>query len=32
MLGEILGLSEGGENRCEGGGDIGCVRERGEEG
>ena len=29
---EIFCFSEGGENRCEGGGDIGCVRERGEEG
>ena len=27
-VGEILGLSEGGENRSEGGGGICCVRGR----
>ena len=31
-MGEIFGVSEGGENRGEGGEDIGCVRGRGEQG
>jgi len=31
-VGEIFGVSEGGENRGEGGGDILCVRRREEQG
>jgi len=29
-LGKILGVFEGGDNRVEGGGDIGCFRGSGE--